>query len=295
MRWALGDASSAWLRRSSRPASAACTCLATIDAMPFIAASATKTSAAGRAASPPMNSASETRNSARARTPQAIAIVPRRRIQTGMPKDAGSTAAGIASPGRIPCITTAVSPFSPSIDLPAPATLLAQLGAPLEKGKGSCLPRPRPALEAEDVVDDLGDRAVMLGRNLAVEFDRGVKSARERRVLDQGNVVLLGDLADAVGDEIGALGHHHRRALAAHLVFERHGEVGGVGDDDRGGRHRRHHAPARALDADRAQAALDERVALRLLRFLLHLLLRHAHAAEELKPLIAVIEDGKRH
>src|SRR5215469_3255528 len=74
-------------------------------------------------------------------------------------------------------------------------------GNPIEPG--SCrnwpwLMSPRHgAVEPHHIADDLGDRLVVLGLDLLVDLDGGVERAGQRRILDDRNVVLAGDLADA--------------------------------------------------------------------------------------------------
>src|SRR6185312_6113122 len=54
-------------------------------------------------------------------------------------------------------------------------------------------PPRKAALEAHDVADDLGDRLIMLDRDLLVDIDGGVERARQRHVLHDRNIVLPGD------------------------------------------------------------------------------------------------------
>ena len=61
----------------------------------------------------------------------------------------------------------------------------------------------------------------------------GVQVARERRVLDDRDVVLVGQLADAQGEQVGALREHAGRAVGG-AVGEGDRVVGRVGDDDVG-------------------------------------------------------------
>ena len=131
----------------------------------------------------------------------------------------------------------------------------------------------------------------MLGRDFLVDLDGGVQRAGERRILDDRDAVLAGDLADFQRDRIDALGDADRRVHAA-LVLQGDGEVGRVGDDDGGLRHRRHHALAHAGLADLADLALDRRIAFGLLELLLDLAQRHLLPLEPLPVLEQVVGGG---
>src|SRR6185312_476530 len=83
-------------------------------------------------------------------------------------------------------------------------------------GRGSRHPPSRKAaLQTHDVADDLGDRMVVLDRNLLVDLDGGIERARQRHVLYDRDVVLAGDLPDLEGDVIDTLGDADRRRHAA--------------------------------------------------------------------------------
>jgi hypothetical protein len=64
--------------------------------------------------------------------------------------------------------------------------------------------------QAHHVADDLGDRLVVLGRDLLVDLDRRVQGARDRRVLDDRDIARRGDLADLADDGVDALGDNAR-------------------------------------------------------------------------------------
>ena len=114
----------------------------------------------------------------------------------------------------------------------------------------------------------------MLDRDCLVDLDGGMQRAGQRRILDDRDRMLAGDLPDLQGQRFDAFGDADRRLHAA-LIFQRDGVVGRVGDDDRGLRHRRHHAPAHARLAHLLHLALDGRVAFGLLEFLLQFPQRH--------------------
>src|SRR4051794_731243 len=69
-----------------------------------------------------------------------------------------------------------------------------------------CVPALAATRRAVDEGEQLRDGAEQLVRDLTVDLDGRVQRARERRVGDDGNVVLPGDLLDPGGDEVLALG-----------------------------------------------------------------------------------------
>src|SRR3546814_875045 len=109
------------------------------------------------------------------------------------------------------------------------------------------------------------------------------------RISDWSSDVCSSDLQ---GDVVDALGDHPRRLHGRLVVLQGDGIVGRVGDHHVGLGHRRHHALARALDADLAQAALDQRVAFRLLVLVFHLLLGHAQLFVVHEALIDDVSEG---
>ena len=131
----------------------------------------------------------------------------------------------------------------------------------------------------------------MLGRDRLIQIDAVVKRPAKRRIFNDGNTVLLGDLAHAEGDRIDALGDQHRRLHLLVFVLEGNRVMGRVRDHHVGIGHGGHHAPARPFRADLAQARLDHRIALGLLVLLLEFLLRHAKLFHVLLLLIEKVED----
>jgi len=118
-----------------------------------------------------------------------------------------------------------------------------------------------------------------------------VDRPRQGRTLDDGDAGLAGQVADAQGHEIGALGHQLRGAHLRLLVFQRDGEMGGIGDD-----HIRlgdlfFQALHRALHGDLAAAIFHHRVAVHAAHLVFHFLLGHAQRALDAKPLVEIIED----
>src|SRR5262249_10800704 len=79
---------------------------------------------------------------------------------------------------------------------------------------------PQATLEPHHIADDFGHRLVVLGRHIFVHIHRRIKGAGERGILDDRDVVLLGDLADLERDVVLSLGDADRRIHAA-LVFQR--------------------------------------------------------------------------
>src|SRR5690242_2796966 len=59
--------------------------------------------------------------------------------------------------------------------------------------------RQPPMHQLEDVGEDFGHRAVQVRRNFLADFDGLIERLRQRRVLDDGNLVFHGALADAQG------------------------------------------------------------------------------------------------
>ena len=84
-------------------------------------------------------------------------------------------------------------------------------------------------------------------------------------------------------------GHHHRRR---HLrpILQRHGEVGGIGDDHGGALHVLQHAAPPHLPLQSAHPRLDRGIAVGLLVFVAQLLLAHAQIALQLLALQQVID-----
>src|SRR5262249_44639801 len=101
-------------------------------------------------------------------------------------------------------------------------------------------------------IENAGNGAVELRRNPLIDLDRVIEGAGKRPVLDDGDTVLLRDLADAEGDQIDALGKDERRAALVALVLESDRVVGRVGDDHGRARHCGDHPPARPVFLQRA-------------------------------------------
>ena len=123
--------------------------------------------------------------------------------------------------------------------------------------------------------------AKMLVRDDLLDLDVGVERPGQRRVLDDRHAGFLGDLADAQGHGVHALGDALRRRGLALLVAQRDGVVGRVHHHDSGLGHLLDHPAARPLHADLALPGLDVRIAFALPVVFLDLLLGHLHALHE--------------
>src|SRR4051794_18904225 len=103
-----------------------------------------------------------------------------------------------------------------SVYLPSLLIVPVMLGGPLGGRE------PAAAGDAVDVGQDLRHGGEQLLGDLLADLDGRVQRARERRVGDDRDVVLGGDLADPQGDQVLALGDDGRRGRVA-VVLERHG------------------------------------------------------------------------
>ena len=78
--------------------------------------------------------------------------------------------------------------------------------------------------ECEDVANNFGDGLEVFCRNGFIDIHAGKKGARQRRILDDGHIVLFGKLANVKGDLINALRDTERGRRFSLLVFECDGE-----------------------------------------------------------------------
>src|SRR5690606_31737674 len=86
-------------------------------------------------------------------------------------------------------------------------------------------------LETNQIGQHLGDGLEEVARDAVADLGARVQRPRQRRVLDDRHAVLARQAADLQRHVVGALGHHLRRRLPAH-VLQGHGKVRRVGDDD---------------------------------------------------------------
>ena len=105
--------------------------------------------------------------------------------------------------------------------------------------------------------------------------------------------MLRAQRLDAAGKLILSLGQHHRRLIAAALVFEGDGVVRRVGDDHIGRRHGGEHLLLHEPAAHSLHRGLGLRVALGLLVLILHLLPRHHQVLVRLEFFVGVAD--RRH
>jgi hypothetical protein len=78
----------------------------------------------------------------------------------------------------------------------APYAVLAQANLRDSRAR---LQRPalgRHTAQPHDIADDFGYRAIVFLRNFLVDLHSCMQGAGERRILDHGNAVFFGDLAD---------------------------------------------------------------------------------------------------
>ena len=85
--------------------------------------------------------------------------------------------------------------------------------------------RQRLPLKLVHVLDDLGDRGVLLRGNRLADFDAGIERPRKFFALENRNSVLLGQFADSLGEQIHSFSNHHRCGHFFVIVFKRHGVV----------------------------------------------------------------------
>src|SRR5262245_33627884 len=88
---------------------------------------------------------------------------------------------------------------------------IGQLRAPMytrePQMRRAARPPPRDrTVEPHHVADDLRHGLIVLGRDFLVELDGSMQGARQRRVLDDRNVVGGRHFADLARDQVGALG-----------------------------------------------------------------------------------------
>ena len=120
----------------------------------------------------------------------------------------------------------------------------------------------------------------------------GVERPGQRDVLDHGDLVGLGELADPGGDHAGALGDDPRGALGG-VVAQRDGDVGGVHQHHVGQGYVGHHPVARGGELARADLPLHHRVTLALLVLVAHLLLGHPDLLAGAPALHGVVRAGR--
>ena len=130
----------------------------------------------------------------------------------------------------------------------------------------------------------------MLARDGFLDLDCRKQGAGKRHVLDDRDAVFLCLLADAQRHLVDALGHADRRRIDRGIIAQRDRIVRRIGDDHSRLRHVLHHALARSLKADLAQARTDLRVALLLLDLVADILARHPHALHEGEALEEVVD-----
>src|SRR3546814_15682301 len=92
--------------------------------------------------------------------------------------------------------------------------------------------------------------------------------------------MLGANLAYLGGHQAGPFGNDPGRPTLSVFVRQRNRVMSRVGDNDVSTRYLGHHAPPRHGALLLSNAALDVRVALAFLMFLLHLMKRHAHFLE---------------
>ncbi len=151
--------------------------------------------------------------------------------------------------------------------------------------------RAELGLSAKDKHEDVGNGLVERGGNGVADLDALIERLRERPVLHQRNVVLLGDLADLEREQIEALRYH-----------DRCGHGGFVAKSDRVVSRIRHHNGGSCcgfereafahLAAHAADARLDGRIAVGLLQLVLDVLLGHLQVALHLAPRQGVLDGG---
>lgn len=107
-------------------------------------------------------------------------------------------------------------------------------------------------------------------RNLLIDLDRSMQGASEWWIFHKGNRMFVGDLPDLQGQGINALGDAHRR-IHSPLIFERHGKVSRIGDDDGGFWDYGGHADLPYL----LHLPFDGRITFRLFEFFFQLADRH--------------------
>src|SRR5690606_24228344 len=129
--------------------------------------------------------------------------------------------------------------------------------------------------ELEDVAQYLRDGDVQARGDLGADVDIAIEDARERRRLENRDVVLRAHFANTSRDEIGAFRDDDWRTHALLVIAQRDGEVSRVRHDHVRIRHVLHHALARHLLLDLTDAPFDLRRALALLHLLADFLAAH--------------------
>ena len=84
-----------------------------------------------------------------------------------------------------------------------------------------------------DIGQDFGHGVVEIHGHVLTDLNILEQGARQGLLLDDGNVMPVGDLVDALGDMSGAFGDD-QGCRQATLVLHGDGQMGGVGDDDGG-------------------------------------------------------------
>ena len=131
----------------------------------------------------------------------------------------------------------------------------------------------RPA-QPHDIADHFGHRLVVLDRDRLVDLDGGMQRAGERRVLDDRDRMLAGDLAGS-SRPARRRPWRRRRGLHAALILQGDRVMGRVGDDHRRLGHAGDHAPALPGLAHLLHLAPDDRIALALPELLIQFPQRH--------------------
>ncbi|MCY1302318.1 hypothetical protein D9M70_519680 [compost metagenome] len=124
-------------------------------------------------------------------------------------------------------------------------------------------------------VNELGNSLVKHGWNHTIDRDLCKHGACKWRILEDGDAIFLCNFTDFEGNKVLAHGHDDGRVAFLTDITQRDRVVSRVGDHQCGTRHGRDHPLARPVTLHRTQARFDDRVALGLLHFLLHLLLGH--------------------
>ena len=144
-----------------------------------------------------------------------------------------------------------------------------------------------------DVGEDLSHCDIQLSRNFATHAGMFEKQAGEGLVFEDGNLMLLGDFADAQGVQARAFRHDPRRGHAAPVVAQSDREMRRVGDDHIGLRHFREHLLHAARPAT-THAGLHLGIAFLVLRLVLDLFLGHLEILVRAPELVTVV-NGRQH
>ena len=152
---------------------------------------------------------------------------------------------------------------------------------------------PPEAGDAVDVGEELRHGVEHVLGDLTPDVDVGVQRARQRRVGDDHDAGVLGGFTDLVSEIVDSLGDD-RGCVAARLVLEGDGVVGGVGHDHVCGGNCIHHARAGHLHRPSALMRFHFGRKLLLLELLFEFFLVHLQTLLVLVPLPGVIQGGER-